>query len=157
MAAKLPSHFVTAILPRAIQRLLKSVGENRVLIIGGAGYIGSILVRKLLAQGRKVRVLDSMVYGDRALRGVMSHPNFELMIGDCRHIQHVIRAVKDTDAIVLLAPKRADDIKLKAALQPLLGKIDIADMRAANLRAAGNDANSSPDAVARWLSEKVGK
>jgi osmoprotectant transport system permease protein len=66
-------------------------------------------------------------------------------------------AIPPYDAIVLLAPKRADDIRLKAALQPLIGKIDIADMRAANLRAAGNDAASSPDAVARWLWGKVGK
>jgi osmoprotectant transport system permease protein len=42
-------------------------------------------------------------------------------------------------------------------LQPLLGKIDISDMREANLRAAGNDAASSPAAVARWLWEKIGK
>ncbi|TKW79052.1 MAG: ABC transporter permease subunit [Bradyrhizobium icense] len=67
------------------------------------------------------------------------------------------RAIPPYDAIVLLAPKRADDEKLKAALQPLLGKINIAAMREANLRAAGNDASSSPDAVARWLWEKVGQ
>jgi osmoprotectant transport system permease protein len=67
------------------------------------------------------------------------------------------RAIPPYDAIVLLAPKRAGDEKLKAALQPLLGKIDISAMREANLRAAGNDAASSPDAVARWLWEKVGK
>src|ERR1700754_5016260 len=67
------------------------------------------------------------------------------------------RAIPPYDAIVLLAPKRAGDEKLKAALQPLLGKIGIAAMREANLRAAGNDASSSPDAVARWLWEKVGK
>ena len=65
-------------------------------------------------------------------------------------------AIPPYDAIVLLAPKRADDARLKAALQPLIGKIDIATMREANLRAAGNDAMSSPDAVARWLWEKVG-
>ena len=60
-------------------------------------------------------------------------------------------AIPPYDAIVLLAPKRAGDDKLKAALQPLLGKIDIAAMREANLRAAGNDASSSPEAVARTL------
>ena len=60
------------------------------------------------------------------------------------------------DAILLLAPKRANDMALQAALRPLLGKIDIADMREANLRASGNNAQSSPDAVARWLWEKVG-
>jgi osmoprotectant transport system permease protein len=65
-------------------------------------------------------------------------------------------AIPPYDAILLLAPKRADDARLKAALRPLTGRIDIADMREANLRASGNDANSSPDAVARWLWEKIG-
>ncbi len=65
-------------------------------------------------------------------------------------------AIPPYDAIMLLSPKRKDDRALQAALQPLLGKIDIAAMREANLRAAGNDAASSPDAVARWLWEKVG-
>ncbi|PJG52154.1 ABC transporter permease [Bradyrhizobium forestalis] len=64
-------------------------------------------------------------------------------------------AIPPYDAILLLAPKRAGDERLKTALQPLLGKIDIATMREANLRASGNDANSSPDAVAKWLWEKI--
>jgi osmoprotectant transport system permease protein len=66
-------------------------------------------------------------------------------------------AIPPYDAIALLSPKRAGDQALQAALKPLLGKIDIADMRAANLRASGNDASSSPDAVARWLWERIGK
>jgi osmoprotectant transport system permease protein len=44
---------------------------------------------------------------------------------------------------------------LREALQPLIGRIDIAAMREANLRAAGGDSNASPDAVARWLWEKT--
>jgi osmoprotectant transport system substrate-binding protein/osmoprotectant transport system permease protein len=62
-------------------------------------------------------------------------------------------AIPPYDAIVLLAPKRAND----QALSRLLGKIDISAMREANLRAAGGDGASSPDAVARWLWEKIGK
>jgi osmoprotectant transport system permease protein len=69
----------------------------------------------------------------------------------------VRRAIPPYDAIVLLAPRRATDAALRQALTPLLGRIDIATMREANLRAAGNDAASSPDAVAQWLWEKVGK
>ena len=61
-------------------------------------------------------------------------------------------AIPPYDAIVLLSPQRAGDGKLRAALQPLLGKIDIAAMREANLRAA----SASPDAVARWLAGKIG-
>ena len=66
------------------------------------------------------------------------------------------RAIPPYDAMVLLAPKRAGDAALRAALQPLLGRIDIAVMREANLRAAGNDATSSSDAVAKWLWQKIG-
>jgi osmoprotectant transport system permease protein len=66
-------------------------------------------------------------------------------------------AIPPYDAIVLLAPKRATDSALRAALAPLLGQIDIATMRAANLRATANDGASSPDAVARWLWQKIGK
>jgi osmoprotectant transport system permease protein len=74
-----------------------------------------------------------------------------VVLDDSRH------AIPPYDAIVLIAPKRASDQALQGALQPLLGKIDIAAMREANLRAAGGDGASSPDTVARWLWEKVGK
>jgi osmoprotectant transport system permease protein len=74
-----------------------------------------------------------------------------VVLEDSRH------AIPPYDAIVLLSPKRSDDKALKAALAPLLGKIDIANMREANLRAAGGDATSSPDMVARWLWEKTSK
>jgi osmoprotectant transport system permease protein len=66
------------------------------------------------------------------------------------------RAIPPYDAMVLLAPKRAGDQALRAALQPLLGKIDIAVMREANLRAAGGDGAASSDAVATWLWDKIG-
>jgi osmoprotectant transport system permease protein len=74
-----------------------------------------------------------------------------VVLEDSRH------AIPPYDAIVLLSPRRADDQALQAAIKPLLGKIDISDMREANLRAAGGDGASSPDAVARWLWEKIGK
>jgi osmoprotectant transport system permease protein len=66
-------------------------------------------------------------------------------------------AIPPYDAIVLLSPGRAGDQPLRRALQPLLGRIDIALMREANLRAAGGDGAASPDAVARWLWDKIGK
>ena len=74
-----------------------------------------------------------------------------VVLDDPRH------AIPPYDAIVLLAPKRAADQALRAALQPLLGRIDIATMREANLRAAGGNGASSPAAVARWLWEKIGQ
>jgi FlaA1/EpsC-like NDP-sugar epimerase len=74
-----------------------------VLVIGGAGYIGSTLVRQLLASGKKVRVLDSLVYGDGAIREIFGHPNFELRIGDCRKIQDVVGAIKGAQSVIHLA------------------------------------------------------
>ncbi|MBI3668701.1 MAG: NAD-dependent epimerase/dehydratase family protein [Acidobacteria bacterium] len=77
--------------------------EGTVLVLGGAGYIGSSLVRKLLDAGRKVRVVDSLVYGDEALRGVFGHPNLEMRVGDCRNIQDMVAAVHGIDSIIHLA------------------------------------------------------
>ena len=64
-----------------------------------------------------------------------------VVLDDPRH------AIPPYDAMVLLAPKRADDQALRTALQPLLGKIDIATMREANLRAAATTPRLRP---MRW-------
>ncbi|MFS8083974.1 MAG: GDP-mannose 4,6-dehydratase, partial [Ginsengibacter sp.] len=57
----------------------------KVLVTGGAGYIGSVLVRQLLAKGYKVKVLDSLKFGGEALYDVMLHENFEFVKGDVRN------------------------------------------------------------------------
>jgi osmoprotectant transport system permease protein len=72
-------------------------------------------------------------------------------------LEDIKHAIPPYDAIMLIAPKRTGDQALQEALKPLLGRINIADMREANLRAAGGNSASSPDAVARWLWDKVGK
>jgi nucleoside-diphosphate-sugar epimerase len=82
-----------------------SVSDNSdvVLVIGGAGYIGSSLVNQLLTQGRTVRVLDNLLYGDRALRSMLGHPRLSLQPGDCRNIQDVVHAVRGVNSLVHLA------------------------------------------------------
>jgi nucleoside-diphosphate-sugar epimerase len=78
--------------------------ENEtVLVLGGAGYIGSILVRKLLARGREVRVLDSLVYGDGAIRDVLDHPHLTFIRGDCRNMQDVVGAMRGVRSVIDLA------------------------------------------------------
>ncbi|HSW50814.1 MAG TPA: NAD-dependent epimerase/dehydratase family protein, partial [Bryobacteraceae bacterium] len=74
-----------------------------VLVVGGAGYIGSILVRRLIASGRKVRVLDSLAYGNSALRSMFGHPSMELQAGDCRNLKSVVSAVDGVDTVIHLA------------------------------------------------------
>jgi osmoprotectant transport system permease protein len=64
-------------------------------------------------------------------------------------------AIPPYDAILLLAPKRANDAAFIAALKPLVGAIPVALMRAANLRASKGD--TSADDAARWLAGEIGK
>ena len=66
-------------------------------------------------------------------------------------------AIPPYDAILLVAPKDAGDRLLIDALQPLVGAIDVALMRAANLRASGGGADASADAVARWMSDEIAR
>jgi nucleoside-diphosphate-sugar epimerase len=80
-----------------------TVRRDRVLVVGGAGYIGSLLVERLLEKGYRVRVLDSLLYGDEPLRAVKTHPDFELIVGDCRNIQDVVKAVSGVESIIHLA------------------------------------------------------
>jgi osmoprotectant transport system permease protein len=65
------------------------------------------------------------------------------------------RAIPPYDAVLLLAPRRQNDARLREALAPLLGRIDIAAMREANRRASGSGATSSVDTVARWLADRI--
>lgn len=75
----------------------------RILVTGGAGYIGSTLVPLLLDKGHSVRVIDSMMYGAQSLLGSWANPAFEFMRADIRNKDAVSRAVKGVDAVVHLA------------------------------------------------------
>lgn len=75
---------------------------RNVLVIGGAGYIGSVLVRKLLNRGYEVTVLDALVYGDESIRDLYGRPDFELIHDDMRNIEAVVRAMQYADAVVHL-------------------------------------------------------
>lgn len=75
----------------------------KVLVTGGAGYIGSVLVRQLLDKGYDVRAFDSLKFGGDALYDVMLNPKFEFMKGDIRNAEEVAKALEGIDAIAHLA------------------------------------------------------
>ena len=76
---------------------------NKILITGGAGYIGSVLVRQLLNKGYFVRVLDSLKWGGESLFDVMTNSNFELIKGDIRNISDIKKSLVDIDSVIHLA------------------------------------------------------
>lgn len=74
---------------------------ERVLVTGGAGYVGSVLVRLLLEHGCDVTILDSFLYYPESLRGI--EKKVRIVNGDTRDIVSVATAVHDVDAVVHLA------------------------------------------------------
>ena len=97
----------------------------RVLVTGGAGYIGSVLTKDLLASNYKVTVLDDFTYSQTSLASCVSNPNLDLVYGDVRNRDLVESLVKENDVIIPLAaivgapacdkdPFRASSINLEA-------------------------------------------
>lgn len=75
----------------------------RVLIAGGAGYVGCTLTPRLLEDGHEVVVFDNLLYDGRGMLSFFAHPNFRFIKGDIRDLSALREAVKDVDAIVHLA------------------------------------------------------
>ncbi len=92
---------------------------ERVLVTGGAGYVGSVLTPKLLAGGFAVRVLDWCIFGDAALESVCDHPNFEIVRGDIRNRELLEQSIPGCDAVIHLACVSNDP---SFDLDPELGK-----------------------------------
>jgi len=77
--------------------------RGRVFVPGGAGYVGAVLVPRLLELGYGVSVLDLYIYGEKALAAVADHPNLKQFKGDVRDQATVREAVQGCDQVVHLA------------------------------------------------------
>jgi nucleoside-diphosphate-sugar epimerase len=75
---------------------------RRALVIGGAGFIGSALLPRLLEKGYRVRILDLLIYGDQPISAWLDDPRLEVMHADFRQIDQVVHAMQDVDAVIHL-------------------------------------------------------
>lgn len=74
-----------------------------VLVVGGAGYIGSMLTEVLLERGWRVRVLDKFIYGSSSLSRFQKHEMFSCITGDVCDLNSQLVAISDVDCVVFLA------------------------------------------------------
>lgn len=89
---------------------------NKIYITGGAGYVGAVLVPRLLAQGRAVTVLDLMIYGEDVIK---PHPGLTMIRGDIRDEALLAKTIPGHDAVIHLACISNDP---SFELNPDLGK-----------------------------------
>lgn len=90
-----------------------------VLVTGGAGYVGAVLVPRLLAKGYAVRVVDLYMFGKHVLDAVKDHPNLEQIKGDIRDQTLLKQVLRGCDAVIHLACISNDP---SFELDPQLGK-----------------------------------
>ena len=74
-----------------------------VLITGGAGYVGSILTKKLENEGYNVKVVDSLVFGNDGISSLINEKRFEFFNQDIRNTEKIIPILKDVDCVIHLA------------------------------------------------------
>ena len=93
--------------------------NNQILVTGGAGYVGAVLVPKLLAAGYQVKVLDLFIYGQNVLDSVKNHPGLQLIKGDIRDRALLERIIPGCGSVIHLACISNDP---SFELDPQLGK-----------------------------------
>ena len=74
-----------------------------ILVTGGAGYLGSTMVPKLLSAGHKVTVLDNFMFKQSSLNNCCYHPNFSVVKGDIREKGTISSLIKSADVVIPLA------------------------------------------------------
>jgi len=101
---------------------------KKVLVFGGAGYVGSLLCRKLLEHRYEVFAYDLLFYGDHGISDLYRNPNFNFVKADSRDIVSVIKEMKKVDAVVHLGeivgdPACAFDAELTGEVNYLATKM----------------------------------
>jgi nucleoside-diphosphate-sugar epimerase len=91
--------------PDERRRRMRGAKRSRiraVSVVGGAGYVGSLVVERLLRQGFSITVMDTLMFGDESLRDLADHPRFSLVQGDLRDIEAIVHTCGGADAVIHL-------------------------------------------------------
>ncbi len=75
----------------------------KVLVTGGAGYLGSVLCEHLLDAGYQVTVVDNLLYQQHSLFHLCANPRFDFVIGDVRDESLMRGCIKETDVLIPMA------------------------------------------------------
>lgn len=130
--ADLPRGYQKALLAEAL-RSFSIHEEKRILLVGGAGYIGSVLTSHLLLHGYSVHCLDLLLYDNHsAIEQFLSHPRYEFIKGDFTDESTARYALKDISDVVILAglvgdpiTKKYPEVSQKINLEGTLAFIDL--------------------------------
>jgi len=95
------------------------MNKKTIVVFGGAGYVGSVLVPKLLNENYKVKVFDIFWYGKKVFSGHIGNKNLELYEGDIRNSEAVLNVLQGADDVIHLACISNDP---SFDLNPELGK-----------------------------------
>ena len=90
--------------------------KEKILITGGAGYVGAVLTSHLLNKGHKITVIDLMIYGEEVL---IKNPNLRIIKGDIRDVELLKKELPNHDVVIHLACISNDP---SFELNPQLGK-----------------------------------
>lgn len=103
MPLVLPRLFAWVKMAGSHNRLYKTLNDRGpVLVVGGAGFIGTHVVDQILKSGRSVRVLDSLMYGTEPISEFIGKSNFEIMKGDATDIVKLLSALDGVSAVIHL-------------------------------------------------------
>jgi nucleoside-diphosphate-sugar epimerase len=88
--------------------------ERHVLVVGGAGYVGNVLMRRLLDCGYRVRCFDALLYPTgETIAPLLDHPRFSFVYGDLRNMKDLDGSISGITDVVLLAALVGDPISKK--------------------------------------------
>jgi len=92
----------------------------KIVVTGGAGYLGSILCRRLLEEGHKVKCLDNLLYGKEPIKPLLRNSNFQLITGDIRDMTTITTMINGADTVIHLASivgRQAATLNSKATME----------------------------------------